>query len=61
MNLFDVDLAPDGPTMKESNTTVRGRELVRPIPSTPVGNLGVCMFVVLRIYRAISAHVKLIP
>ncbi|KAG9031184.1 Carbon-nitrogen hydrolase [Tulasnella sp. JGI-2019a] len=40
MNLFDVDLAPNGPTMKESNTTIPGEELTPPIPNTPVGNLG---------------------
>ncbi|KAG8859684.1 Carbon-nitrogen hydrolase [Tulasnella sp. 330] len=40
MKLFDVDLAPNGPTIKESNTTIPGDELHPPIPNTPVGNLG---------------------
>ncbi|KAG8923390.1 Nitrilase [Tulasnella sp. 418] len=40
MNLFDVDLSPNGPTIKESDTTIRGTTLESPIPDTPVGNLG---------------------
>ncbi|KAG8902624.1 hypothetical protein FRB99_004312 [Tulasnella sp. 403] len=40
MRLFDVDLAPAGPTMKESDTTKAGTQLVAPVPNTPVGNLG---------------------
>ncbi|KAF8324036.1 carbon-nitrogen hydrolase [Clavulina sp. PMI_390] len=39
VHLFDVDLAPDGPTIKESNTTIPGDELTAPVV-TPVGLLG---------------------
>lgn len=39
MHLFDVDLAPNGPTIRESNTTIPGSDLVPPVP-TPIGSLG---------------------
>jgi len=40
IHLFDVDLAPLGPTLKESNTVIAGTTLLPPIPGTPVGDLG---------------------
>lgn len=40
-HLFDVDLAPTGPTIKESNTTIPGSSRQAIIASTPVGRLGV--------------------
>ncbi|KAG8966315.1 Carbon-nitrogen hydrolase [Tulasnella sp. 425] len=40
VHLFDVDLAPEGPTIKESNTTVAGTAPAEPVPATPVGTLG---------------------
>ncbi|KAG9045539.1 Carbon-nitrogen hydrolase [Tulasnella sp. UAMH 9824] len=42
VHLFDVDLAPDGPTMKESDTTIAGTTPAEPVPNTPVGTLGTC-------------------
>ncbi|KAF9515061.1 hypothetical protein BS47DRAFT_1294493 [Hydnum rufescens UP504] len=39
MHLFDVDLGPSGPTIKESNTTIPGTTLVAPVV-TPIGLLG---------------------
>jgi len=39
MHLFDVDLAPAGPTVKESATTIPGTSISDPV-QTPVGNLG---------------------
>ena len=42
MHLFDVDLAPSGPTIKESNTTIPGTALVAPV-ATPLGLLGVSL------------------
>ena len=40
MQLFNVDLAPAGPTLKESDTTIPGINLSMPV-QTPVGSLGV--------------------
>jgi len=40
IHLFDVDLAPAGPRIKESDTTKPGSILSSPIHGTPVGNLG---------------------
>ena len=40
MHLFNVDLAPAGPTLKESDTTSPGTSLSIPV-QTPVGSLGV--------------------
>lgn len=45
VHLFDVDLAPDGPTIRESNTTISGDSDQSPlIRNTPVGNIGVSIF-----------------
>lgn len=39
LHVFDIDLRPDGPHLKESDSTEPGREIVPP-HSTPVGKVG---------------------